>query len=146
MNSKFHGIISLVLEGLAIFVGYLAILQNHKAAAIFYLLLIMVSVPAIPYSYCAKCEIRLTGCRHLLPGQITRLLPARENTPYSFRDYLGLVLPVSALVAFPQPWLLDNKPLFFLFWLSITGGLVQILLKVCKGCGNSKCIMCKLRN
>ena len=146
MNSKFHGVTSLLLESLAILVGFVAIWQSHEAAGIFYIVLILVSVPAILYSYCSKCEIRLTGCRHVIPGQITRLLPARENEPYGFLDYIGLTLPVIALVAFPQPWLLDNQPLFILFWICLAGGLVQILLRVCKGCGNQKCRMCKLRN
>jgi len=146
MNAKFHGVTSLLLESLAILVGFAAIWQSHKAAGIFYIVLILVSVPIILYSYCSKCEIRLTGCRHVIPGQITRLLPARENEPYGFLDTIGLMLPAAVLVAFPQPWLLDNKPLFALFWICLSGGLVQILLKVCKGCGNQKCVMCRLRN
>jgi len=146
MNAKFHGVTSLLLEGLAILIGLAAIWPGNKTVGIFYIVLILVSVPTILYSYCSKCEIRLTGCRHVIPGQITRLLPAREDEPYGFRDYVGLALPAAALVAFPQPWLLDSKPLLALFWLCIVGGLVQILLRVCRGCGNQKCLMCKLRN
>ncbi len=146
MNAKFHGVTSVLLESLAIVVGFAAIWQSHKAAGIFYMVLILVSVPAILYSYCSKCEIRLTGCRHVIPGQITRLLPARENEHYGILDYVGLTLPVAVLVAFPQPWLLDNIPLFVLFWVCLVGGLVQILLRVCTGCENQKCIMCRLRN
>jgi hypothetical protein len=146
MHSRFHGVTSLLLEGLAIGVGFAAIWPANKAAGILYAILILVSVPVILYAYCSKCEIRLTGCRHVIPGQITRLLPARGNEHYGILDYVGLTLPVALLVAFPQPWLLENIPLLILFWASLAGGLVQILLRVCKGCGNSKCIMCHLRN
>ncbi|MCP3954357.1 MAG: hypothetical protein GY697_19395, partial [Desulfobacterales bacterium] len=55
-------------------------------------------------------------------------------------------LPVAVLVVFPQPWLMENLLLLILFWACLAGGLVQILLRVCKGCGNSKCLMCHLRN
>jgi len=146
MNAKFHGVTSLLLESLAILVGFTAIWQNHKIAGILYGVLILASVPAILFSYCAKCEVRLTGCRHIFPGQITRLLPTRDEKAYHIMDYLGLLLPAAALIIFPQPWLVNNKPLFTLFWACLVGGVVQILLRVCKGCGNSKCIMCHLRN
>lgn len=146
MNSKFHGVTSLLLEGLAIVIGFMAIWQVNKWVGAFYAVLILISVPLVLYAYCAKCEIRLTDCRHVIPGQITRLLPDRDEAPYNFRDYMGLALAVITLVAFPQPWLWGNLPLFIFFWTCVAVGLVQILMKVCKGCGNRKCIMCSLRN
>jgi len=146
MNSEFHGVTSLLLEGLAIGIGFAAIWQVQPAMGILYAVLVLVSVPVILYAYCSKCEVRLTGCRHVIPGQITRLLPARENEQYGILDYVGLMLPVAVLVAFPQPWLLENLPLLILFWGCLAGGLLQILLRVCTGCGNRKCIMCRLRN
>ena len=146
MNSRFHGITSLLLESLAIVIGFAAIWQVNKTAGGLYGILILVAVPVILYAYCSKCEVRLTGCRHVIPGQITRLLPARKNEHYGVRDYVGLMLPAAMLVAFPHPWLLENMLLLILFWACLAGGLVQIFLKVCKGCGNSKCLMCHLRN
>jgi len=146
MKSKFHGVTSLLLEGLAIVIGFMAIWQVNKAIGLFYAALILIAGPLILYAYCAKCEIRLTDCRHVFPGQLTRLLPEREDAPYNLRDYIGLVLSVIVLAAFPQPWLLDSMPLFILFWACVAVGLVQITLKVCKGCGNQKCVMCSLRN
>ncbi len=145
MNSGFHGVTSLLLESLAIVIGFTAVWQAHKVAGVIYAILILAAVPVILYAYCSKCEVRLTGCRHVIPGQITRLLPARENEHYGILDYVGLTLPAAVLVAFPQPWLLENMLLLILFWVCLAGGLVQILLKVCKGCGNQKCIMCHLR-
>ena len=146
MNAKFHGVTSLLLEGLAIGIGFAAVWQINWAVGVFYAILVLAAGPLILYSYCSKCEVRHTGCRHVIPGPFTRLLPPRENQPYGFKDYMGLGLPVVVLVAFPQPWLLDNIPLFILFWFCLGGGLAQILTKVCKGCGNQKCVMCKLRN
>jgi hypothetical protein len=146
MNSKFHGVASLLLESLAIVIGFTAVWQAHKVAGVIYAILILAAVPLILYAYCSKCEVRLTGCRHVIPGQMTRLLPARKNEHYGILDYVGLTLPVAVLVAFPQPWLLENMLLLILFWACLAGGLVQILLRVCKGCGNQKCIMCRLRN
>ena len=146
MSTKIHGVTSLLLEGLAIVIGFIAIWQVNTLAAAFYAVLILITVPLILYAYCAKCEIRLTDCRHIIPGQFTRLLPGRQDAPYNFRDYMGLTLSIAVIVAFPQPWLLENIPLFILFWVCAAVGLVQIVLKVCNGCGNKKCVMCSLRN
>jgi hypothetical protein len=146
MNAKFHGVTSLLLEGLTIVIGFAAVWQANKTMGVLYAILVLAAVPIILYAYCSKCEVRLTGCRHVIPGQITRLLPARENTHYGILDYVGLMLPAALLVAFPQPWLLENVLLLILFWVCLAGGLLQILLKVCKGCGNQKCLMCHLRN
>ena len=146
MNSKFHGVTSLLIESLAIVIAFAAVWQAHKVAGVIYAILILASVPLLLYAYCAKCEIRLDGCRHVIPGQLTRLLPARDDGPYRFKDYAGLLLPAVVLVLFPQPWLRDNLTLLILFWLCLVGGVVQILLKVCKGCGNQARVMCKLRN
>jgi len=146
MSTKIHGVTSLLLESLAIVIGLIAIWQVNKAAGLFYAFLILIAVPLILYAYCAKCDIRFTDCRHVFPGQMTHLLPERADAPYNFRDYMGLTLAVIALVAFPQPWLLDNIPLFILFWTCAVVGLLQILMKVCKGCENRKCIMCTIRN
>ena len=101
MSTKIHGVVSLLLEGLAIVIGFIAIWQVNTLAGAFYSVLILIAVPLILYAYCAKCEIRFTDCRHVIPGQLTRLLPEREDAPYSFRDYLGLALSVIVLVAFP---------------------------------------------
>jgi hypothetical protein len=146
MHAKFHGVTSLLLESLAIVIGFIAIWQANRIAGGFYAVLVLIAVPLMLYAYCAKCDIRLTDCRHVLPGQVTRLLPDRDNAPYTIRDYLGLGLAVIVLVVFPQPWLLDNIPAFILFWACLVAGLVQILMKVCKGCGNQKCIMCDICN
>ena len=43
-------------------------------------------------------------------------------------------------------WLLENIPLFILFWTCVVVGLVQILMNVCKGCENRKCVMRTFRN
>jgi len=146
MNSRFHGVTSLLLESLAIVIGFAAVWQAHKVAGMMYAVLILAAVPLILYAYCSKCEIRLSGCRHVIPGQLTRLLPARDDGPYRVKDYAGLGLPIAILVLFPQPWLRDKLTLLILFWLCLVGGVVQILLQVCRGCGNQKCILCKRRN
>ena len=93
MNSRFHGVTSLLLESLAVVIGFTAVWQADKVAGVIYAILILAAVPVILYSYCSKCEVRLTGCRHVIPGQITRLLPSRKNEHYGVRDYVGLMLP-----------------------------------------------------
>ena len=116
MHAKFHGVASLLLESLAIVIGFIAIWQANRMAGGFYAALVLIAAVLMLYAYCAKCDIRLTDCRHVLPGQVTRLLPDRESAPYNVRDYLGLILSIVVLVAFPQPWLLDNIPLLIFFW------------------------------
>ena len=108
MNSRFHGVVSLLLEGLAVVIGFAAVWQADRMAGVIYAILILAAVPVMLYAYCSKCEVRLTGCRHIIPGQITRLLPARQNGHYGVRDYVGLMLPAAMLVVFPQPWLREK--------------------------------------
>ncbi len=41
MNAKFHGVTSLLLEGLAVVIGFTAVWQAHKIAGVIYAALIL---------------------------------------------------------------------------------------------------------
>jgi hypothetical protein len=146
MKNKFHGVFSLLLISGAVSIGLVSILINSVAFGIVYMALILVCNLIVLYAYCAKCECREDDCRHIFPGKIASLLPSREPGAYTFFDYAGVAVPMAVLLGFPQYWLLGKKSLFVLFWVLVAFGLIEILLYVCRGCGNKACPMCRIRN
>ncbi|MFH1981979.1 MAG: hypothetical protein ABIL58_09040 [Pseudomonadota bacterium] len=139
MHGTFHGVLSLVLIGAAVAAAFVGIVTVSPAAGAVYILLVVVAVPIILFAYCAKCPVRLTGCRHGIPGPMTRYLPQRRDEPYVILDYIGLALPLALLVGAPQPFLWQSPPLLTVFWgLMIAGGL-EIRRYVCTGCHNRFC-------
>jgi len=125
-------------------------LVNVWQASVFwglvYLLLLAGGAGTILFAYCAKCSCRRQGCRHVIPGWLTRFFPTRAQGPYGVMDYMGVIIPLILLVGVPQPWLRHNLPALILFWLMMTAGSIDILLYVCKGCENKYCPMQLLRN
>ena len=84
MVSKLHGVFSLllILASVVIAAGYL--LGNFTGWGLVYVGIIVLANPLVLYSCCAKCLCRQDACSHVVPGKLTRLLPARKPGPYSF--------------------------------------------------------------
>ena len=142
MRGTVHGVLSLAIVTTALATGVTAMALASVTAAALYLVAATVAVPVILYAYCAKCPVRLTGCRHGLPGPLTRWLPARQAGPYTAADFIGLVLPLALLFAAPQPYLWHRPLLMACFWGLTAAGLVEIRRYVCTGCRN---LFCPLR-
>ena len=145
-KSRFHGVFSLALiAGAFVFGGYI-ILRSTPSAAFLYGTILFLGSLTIIYAFCTKCPIRTSGCRHVLPGPLTLWLPARTQTAYTVFDYFIVLVILLVLIAYPQPWLYPHKGAMIIFWVLLLAGLAEITLYVCKGCGNTRCLVCKLRN
>lgn len=139
MKRQHHGILSLILLFMAVGIGAISIVRSSRLMAITYMLISAISFVLIVYSYCSKCSCRKHTCGHVLPGIITRFLPQRIEARYTIMDYIGVALPLIVIVVFPQYWLIDNILLIVSFWSLVLVAVVDILLKVCKGCENKYC-------
>lgn len=139
MRGKFHGVFSLVLIFAAVGVALIYMFNLSGAPGMIYLAVIIIAIPAVLYSYCTKCTCRDGACSHVLPGRLTRLLPARKPGPYSLMDYLVTGLSLIALFGFPQLWLWQTKIIFVVFWIILASALVEILFLVCRTCNNNSC-------
>jgi hypothetical protein len=144
MGNKVHGVFSLILITISFVIAATYMLGNFIAWGLVYLVVIALATPMVLYSYCAKCLCREDGCSHVIPGKLTRLLPARKPGPYSSGDYLATAISLAALIGFPQFWLWRSQGLFFLFWILVTIGLVEILFFVCRSCRNANCPNCAI--
>jgi hypothetical protein len=139
MNSRVHGVVSMLIITAATLVAVLAA-RNHSAlAGIAYGVLLVVSVPIVLFAYCSKCPLRNTGCRHVVIGPMTRLLPRRQTSPYSFLDYIGVTLPPALLVIAAQPFLLPRPGMLAAYWVLLVIGIAEIRLLVCRDCDNTLC-------
>lgn len=134
-----HGVWSLVLVFVAIAIGAISIAQSSKFTALMYIGLSLVSLIIVIYSFCSKCPCRQHACGHVLPGKLTELLPVRSQGPYSKGDYVGVLFPLLFIIVFPQFWLVGQLQLMVTFWALLLIAVIEITLKVCKGCGNRSC-------
>jgi len=146
MENRFHGVVSLVLIAGAFLLGFLIILKSNVFAGLLYGVLVLIGAFLIVYAFCTKCPIRTSGCRHVFPGQLTAWLPARPQTAYTPVDYLAVGVVLIVLIGYPHPWLLEHIGSLLVFWFFLAVGLTEIVLFVCKGCGNLQCLVCKVRN
>ena len=144
MVSKFHGVFSLLLISAAVVIAIVYLLSHSIGWGLVYLGIIMLANPIVLYSYCAKCLCREDACSHIIPGNLTHLLPIRRQGPYSFWDYFGTAISLVALFGFPQFWLWQSLAIFILFWILLLTGLFEILLFVCRACSNTNCPNCSL--
>lgn len=139
MHGTFHGVLSLLLGGAALAVAVAAVITHAPLLGWGYIILVAAAGPVVLYAYCAKCPERRTGCRHGLPGPLTRMLPPRQTGPYTLRDYAGLVVPTVLMVALPQPYLWATPARGVIFWGLAVAAVAEIRRRVCPGCGNRYC-------
>lgn len=146
MGNKFHGVFSLVLAGCAFLIAVIAVTTSVWPLGLIYIFLILVSLLSVVYFYCSKCDCKDSGCGHIFPGLLTKLLakvlPPRKPGAYNNIEYAATYGPLALIILFPQVWLLKEISLFILFWLFIALAALEIRLYVCKGCQNKKCPLC----
>lgn len=139
--TKFHGIVSILLIFAAFVIGGYAIFLESVLYGYIYAGLVIASMPALIYSYCAKCPCRDGKCAHVFPGLITKLLPKRESAPYSTIDYVGLVVPLITIIAFAMPFLIEQTTFLFLYLILFIIGITEIYFFICTRCDNEFCMM-----
>ena len=88
-----HGVWSLILTLLPVTLGAISIAQYSKFMALMYVILSLISLMIIVYSFCSKCPCRQHGCGHVLPGKLTKLLTERAEGSYTKGDYFGVLVP-----------------------------------------------------
>lgn len=143
MENRFHGVLMLSLLGSACVVGLVAISLESLALALLYLVVVALALLTIVYCFCGKCLCRLDACVSIFPGKLTQLLPERKGTSYTVWDIGAIFVSLSAIALFPQYWLFKRVILLVLFWLLFLGAHAEIMLVVCRRCGNERCPMFK---
>lgn len=142
MARYFHGVISLLLVIAALIIGAVGVFKGSLVAGIIYLLIVLLSFPAIIYSFCSKCPCRFDSCGHVIPGRLTRLFPSRDQGEYTKIDIMGTAIPFVLCVIIPQWWLItENLKLLAAFWILFIIGIIQIISCVCPECENRNCPM-----
>jgi hypothetical protein len=133
-----HGVISLVIAGIAIIIAFISIFLNSVSIAILYLIVLMIASFAVSYFYCLKCTAR-TNCAHVLPGKLTNLFASPKSKNYNFLDYFVTVTALLLIAGIPQYWLIKRMELFFIFWGLLGVAFVEVRSYVCTRCNNSLC-------
>ncbi len=143
MENRFHGVLMLSLLGSACVVGLIAILLESLVLCLLYLTVVAAALLTIVYCFCGKCLCRLDACVCIFPGKLSQLLPERKETNYTFRDIGAVFISLIAIALFPQYWLIKQVILLLIFWLLFLGAHAEIMLVVCRRCGNERCPMFK---
>jgi hypothetical protein len=135
-NSKFHGITSIVLIGIASLIGLVSITLASWIWGGIYLAIMIIAPQVLLRTYCAKCPCK-AHCGHVFPGKAA--MKFEKNGPYTITDFLILGISVLLLIGLPQFWLWQNPFLFGTYWILTGIGLTQILLAMCPNCNNVYC-------
>jgi hypothetical protein len=143
LNVLLHGYASLGLMIALAGIGFFVIAERSRLWAAVDLAAVGVGLVVLLWAFCAKCACRYTGCRHIIFGPLTKLLPKRESVPYTKTDLLFTTIGAFPLFIVPQYWLFGKVPLLLLFWGVAAVLLAEITLFICKGCGNRHCPACR---
>jgi amino acid transporter len=143
MENRFHGVFMLSLLGGAGVVGLVAILLESFVLSLIYLAVLCAALLIIVYCFCGKCLCRLDACVCIFPGELSKHLPERKGTNYTLWDIGAVFILLSAIALFPQYWLFKRTILLVIFWLLFVGAHTEIMLVVCRRCGNERCPMFK---
>ena len=141
--NRFHGIFSVILAGIALTIGVVAITRTNIPMGVFDLILILAMFLIIIYSYCCKCPCREDRCGHVIFGKITKMLPRRNQGKYLLTDILSVAGALMIIITFPQFWLFKHRVLFISFWTLLIIAGVEIRFYVCTSCKNNQCTLCK---
>lgn len=143
---RLHGLVSLLLVVGALATGLICVWRESAIWGGCYILLVVLGSALILFAYCAKCPCRSEECGHVVPGLLARCLPDRVPGSYGILDYIGVAAPLFILIAVPLPWLRSYPAAMALFWTLLAVGGIEVLMHVCKGCGNRHCPLRNLRN
>jgi hypothetical protein len=136
-GKRFHGITSLILVLLACGLGLVAILLRSWVWGLIYLGVMAGAPIVVVRTYCAKCACK-EHCAHVWPGKIARSF-AKDPSPYTTVQILGVVVALAALLGLPQFWLWQRATLLVPFWVFTGIALTQIRLAICPACNNTFC-------
>lgn len=124
---------------LALLTGLVGIARLAVLPAILYGLMIAAGLPLIVHLFCGKCMCRGERCLMVLPGRLSMRLPDRPGEAYTKADAAGIVGILVLLAVFPLYWLWQTLPLLVLFGVLAMAAHAEVLLVVCRACGNCRC-------
>lgn len=139
MHYRYHGLTSMVLFTIAVFIAMAAIARYSWPAVAGFVAVNIVSTLGIAFFYCARCTCRRHHCSHVLIGKVADWLPARRQAPYAVTDYLGMFLSAGIVFLYPLPWLWRQPAYLAAFLLIGLLATTEILLAVCPSCRNTNC-------
>jgi|APLow6443716910_1056828.scaffolds.fasta_scaffold132301_2 hypothetical protein len=139
LTPRVHGVLTLVLLLLALLTGIVGIARLAVLPAVLYGLMIAAGLPLIVYLFCGKCVCRGERCLMVLPGRLSMRLPDRRGEAYTRADAAGIVGILVLLAVFPLYWLWQTTALFVLFGVLAMAAHAEVLLVVCRSCGNCRC-------
>lgn len=136
-RSRFHGVLSLSLIGLATVLALPTLFAHSITLGLGYIAISGVAVGVVITAYCAKCPCK-GHCGHVLPGKLAQRVPRKPGL-YTRAEYAALGIALAALIGVPQPWLWAEPGLFAAYWVLTGIALVEIRATVCRACGNAFC-------
>jgi hypothetical protein len=143
MKTRFHGITSLILAGVAIALGAFAMFQTAVWIGVGYLLICAIATPVVLYAYCAKCPSK-TQCAHVLPGKAAMLFK-RQPGPYSATEMIAMLVSLLLVAGLPQLVLWRSPALLIFFWVLLGVAVIQVRSVVCRACHNVNCPLNKAK-
>ena len=95
-TQQIHGVMSLVLGGVAAVLATIAMFITSPGLGVVYILICAIALMAIIYGYCAKCPCK-EHCGHVFPGKLAQLF-IRPTRPYTTVEF-GIVGITGLLLA-----------------------------------------------
>ncbi len=139
---KTYGIVSIIVIGSAIVLAMIVGWVVSTIQGIIYTALVLVGLTIIVTQFCVKCSIK-ENCMHGIIGPLTKVFPDKREEPYSKWNQILTFLSIIIILFYPIIFLINYQLILVLFWILIITGIIMIVTKVCKSCGNKKCPMCK---
>jgi hypothetical protein len=140
MSTRFHGVASISLVGIAIVIAAVVMFQVSWLLGALYLVGCLVAPLGIVYAFCAKCPCR-GHCAHVIFGKLATALTNRQPGPYLRSEVAVVAGALLWLLGLPQIWLWRSLGLFAAFWVLNAVAVLQIRLAVCRICENVYCPM-----
>jgi hypothetical protein len=140
MSTRFHGVTSIGLVGIAIVIAAVVMFQASWMLGALYLVGCLIAPLGIVYAFCAKCPCR-GHCAHVVFGKLAIALTNRQPGPYSRGEVAVVAVALVWLLGLPQAWLWRYPTWLIVFWVLNAIAVLQIRLAVCRSCENVHCPM-----
>lgn len=135
--TRVHGVLSIVLVGVAVAVAAVVLFGISPGLGVGYLALGAVGMLGIVYAFCAKCPCK-ARCGHVLPGLVARLFP-RQPGAYTRWEVAVTAVSIFLIVGLPLFWLWQNVAALMIFIVLNAFAVWDIRRFVCRRCDNGYC-------
>lgn len=144
MNYKISGVSSFLLLFIALGISSYVLFAFSIMLGIVYVVAIPIALLVTFYHYCRKCpHLNNNTCRHVFVGPIVlKLFMQVSPSKYTVREIIFALLPLTAIIIFPQYWLIKNIKLFIAHWVIMVFAVAIVRVGVCTKCKNLNCLLC----